>query len=68
MAAGISSYCAGKLLEATCKATAFSVTTVYIQPQTIKASGYSLNTFNANAKSRIDFSVQEDDLEILLLV
>lgn len=34
MAAGISSYCAGKLLEATCKATAFSVTTVYIQLHT----------------------------------
>ena len=34
MATGVSSYLAGKLLEATCKATSFSVTTVYIQIHT----------------------------------
>lgn len=34
MAAGISAYLANKCLEASCKATAFSVTTVYIQLHT----------------------------------
>ena len=31
MAPGLSAYCANKLLEATCKATSFSVTTVYVK-------------------------------------